>query len=48
MSPRLKKPGTYRGVYHVLHGLLSPLDGIGPEDLKMRQLFVRLKEKDIG
>jgi recombination protein RecR len=43
----VEKTGTYRGVYHVLHGLLSPLDGVGPEDLKMRQLFVRLKEKDI-
>lgn len=43
----VEKTGTYRGAYHVLHGLLSPLDGVGPEDLKMRQLFVRLKEKDI-
>jgi recombination protein RecR len=30
-----------------LHGLLSPLDGIGPEDLKMRQLFTRLKNKEV-
>jgi recombination protein RecR len=44
----IEKTGSYRGVYHVLHGLLSPLDGIGPEDLKMRQLFVRLKEKEIA
>ncbi len=43
----VEKTGSYRGVYHVLHGLLSPLDGIGPEDLKMRSLFVRLKENDI-
>src|SRR4051812_31886675 len=27
--------GTYKGVYHVLHGALSPLDGIGPEELKL-------------
>lgn len=43
----IEKTGTYRGVYHVLHGLLSPLDGIGPEDLKMKDLFLRLKEKDV-
>ena len=44
----VERTGTYHGVYHVLHGLLSPLDGIGPEDLKMRQLFVRLKDKDVA
>lgn len=43
----VEKTGSYRGVYHVLHGLLSPLDGIGPDDLKMRELFIRLKEADI-
>lgn len=43
----IEKTGTYRGVYHVLHGLLSPLDGIGPEDLKMKQLFKRLQHQDI-
>ena len=43
----IEKTGTYRGVYHVLHGLLYPLDGIGPEDLKMRELFVRLKDKEV-
>ena len=43
----IEKTGTYRGLYHVLHGLLSPLDGIGPEDLKMKPLFVRLREKEI-
>lgn len=43
----VEKTGTYQGVYHVLHGLLSPLDGIGPEDLKMKQLFVRLKNKEV-
>jgi recombination protein RecR len=42
----IERTGTYRGVYHVLHGLLSPLDGVGPEDLKMRDLFLRLKTLD--
>lgn len=32
----------FRGVYHVLHGSLSPMDGIGPEALKMKELFDRL------
>ena len=43
----IEKTGSYRGVYHVLHGLLSPLDGIGPEDIKMKELFYRLKAKEV-
>ncbi len=43
----IERTGSYRGVYHVLHGILSPLDGIGPEDLKMKELFVRMREKDV-
>src|SRR5215831_15040319 len=39
----LEKTGSYRGRYHVLLGALSPLDGIGPEDLKVRELLVRLE-----
>jgi recombination protein RecR len=34
--------GVHRGLYHVLHGALSPLDGIGPEDLKIRELLGRI------
>jgi recombination protein RecR len=34
--------GSYRGSYHILHGALSPLDGIGPDELKMRELVDRL------
>src|SRR6185295_8293280 len=34
--------GAFRGVYHVLHGSLSPLDGIGPDELKIRELLGRL------
>lgn len=44
----IEKTGSYRGVYHVLHGLLSPLDGVGPEDIKIKELLVRLKEKDVN
>jgi recombination protein RecR len=32
----------YRGLYHVLHGLLSPMDGIGPEQLRVKELLTRL------
>lgn len=35
----------YKGLYHVLHGLLSPMDGIGPEQLKVRELVTRLREE---
>jgi recombination protein RecR len=38
----IEQTGVYRGVYHVLHGVLSPLDGIGPDDLKLRELISRL------
>jgi recombination protein RecR len=44
----LEKTGSYRGVYHVLHGLLSPMDGVGPEDLRMKELFTRLKGSEVG
>jgi recombination protein RecR len=39
----LERTGRYTGVYHVLHGVLSPMDGIGPEDLKMRELLARIE-----
>jgi recombination protein RecR len=38
----LEKTHEYRGLYHVLGGALSPLDGIGPEDLKIRELLLRI------
>lgn len=38
----IEQSGGYRGVYHVLHGALSPLDGIGPEELKIQELLSRL------
>jgi len=39
----LERTARYRGVYHVLHGVLSPMDGIGPEDLKLQELVGRVK-----
>jgi len=41
----LERTGEFRGRYHVLLGALSPLDGIGPEDLKMRELLQRLEQE---
>jgi recombination protein RecR len=38
----IEQSGGFKGVYHVLHGALSPLDGIGPEELKVRELLHRL------
>jgi len=39
----MENAGAHRGLYHVLHGSLSPLDGIGPEELKIRELLARLQ-----
>ncbi len=39
----IENTGEYRGLYHVLHGRLSPLEGIGPEELKIRELMDRLR-----
>lgn len=38
-----EKTGKYDGVYHVLHGAISPMLGIGPADLKMKELMIRLQ-----
>lgn len=37
----------YRGLYHVLHGVISPLDGIGPDQLKIRELMSRLSSGEV-
>ena len=42
-----EKTGKYEGVYHVLHGAISPMLGIGPGDLKIKELILRL-EKDVA
>lgn len=42
----IEKTAGYNGLYHVLHGVLSPIEGIGPEDLKIKELFQRLQEND--
>jgi recombination protein RecR len=39
----LERTGSYGGLYHVLHGVISPMDGVGPEHLKVEELLERLK-----
>jgi recombination protein RecR len=38
----VEKTGLFRGVYHVLHGAISPIDGVGPEDLEIDGLLSRI------
>jgi len=38
----VEKTNEYKGLYHVLHGIISPLDGIGPNDIKIKELLFRL------
>ena len=42
--PVFERTGEYHGLYHVLHGALSPLDGVNPEDLKIKELIARLSD----
>ena len=43
----IEKTNEYKGLYHVLGGLISPIDGIGPEDIKVKELLTRVNENDI-
>lgn len=43
----IEKTAVFRGVYHILHGVLSPMDGIGPEELKMKELFSRMHKRNV-
>ena len=38
----LEKTGAFNGLYHILHGVLAPMDGIGPDELKVRELLQRV------
>ena len=50
-SPRdvfaMERIREYNGLYHVLNGAISPMDGIGPEDINLRSLIVRLQSEDV-
>ncbi|MCU6755425.1 Recombination protein RecR [uncultured Eubacterium sp.] len=43
----MEKIREYRGYYHVLHGAISPMDGIGPDDINLRSLIVRLQDEAV-
>jgi recombination protein RecR len=44
----LERTKEYKGLYHVLQGLISPLDGIGPEDLRIKELLERVATNDLS
>ena len=41
-----EKTGRYEGVYHVLHGSISPMLGVGPNDIRLKELLMRLQDED--
>ena len=43
----LEQTGKYNGVYHVLHGTINPTQGVGPEELKIKELLTRLKDGSV-
>ncbi len=43
----IEASGVFRGLYHVLHGLLSPRDGIGPQEIRLQDLLERLKKEAV-
>lgn len=43
----MEKTKEFSGVYHVLHGVISPIDGIGPDDIKIKELLLRTKDNNV-
>jgi recombination protein RecR len=43
----IEKTDSYRGHYHILHGVISPMDGVGPEEIKVRELQARIESGTI-
>jgi recombination protein RecR len=43
----IEKSGKYNGTYHVLHGVLSPMDGVGPEELNLSSLWPRIQRPEV-
>jgi recombination protein RecR len=43
----IERTGEFRGFYHVLHGAISPIDGVGPDQLRMRELIERLGTEEV-
>ena len=44
----IEKTGTFKGHYHILHGVLSPMDGIGPEEIKINSLIDRIDRQQVA
>ncbi len=44
----VEKSGAYSGVYHILGGVLSPMNGVGPDDIRLPQLYARIRDENIG
>ncbi len=44
----IENTGVFKGRYHVLHGTISPLEGIGPDDLKIKELLERLRKEKVS
>ncbi len=43
----MERTNEFRGLYHVLNGLISPMEGVGPEQLKVKELLKRVSESDV-
>jgi len=43
----IEKTNEYNGLYHVLQGLISPIDGIGPDDIRIKELLYRVNQNDV-
>ena len=44
----IERTRSFRGLYHVLHGVISPINGIGPDQLKLRELLTRLEDPEVS
>lgn len=44
----MEKTKEFKGLYHVLHGAISPMEGIGPENIRVKELLMRLREQDVN
>ena len=43
----MEKTREYKGLYHVLHGAISPMEDIGPEDIRIKELLLRLQDEEV-
>jgi len=44
---QIERTNEFKGVYHVLHGAISPMDNVGPDDIKIKELINRISTEDI-